>query len=85
MRIAITGATGFLGHYVVSYLASQGHLCRCWYRPSPIFRNLTSAATRGRGAGRHGARGSWRKRICAGVSKPNRWRICRCRVVSRVG
>ena len=33
MRIAITGATGFLGHHVVSRLASQGHLCRCWFRP----------------------------------------------------
>jgi nucleoside-diphosphate-sugar epimerase len=33
MRIAITGATGFLGHYVVTRLASQGYLCRCWYRP----------------------------------------------------
>jgi nucleoside-diphosphate-sugar epimerase len=33
MRIAITGATGFLGHYIVSRLASQGHVCRCWYRP----------------------------------------------------
>jgi nucleoside-diphosphate-sugar epimerase len=33
MRIAVTGATGFLGHYVVSRLASQGHRCRCWYRP----------------------------------------------------
>ena len=33
VRIAITGATGFLGHYVVTRFASQGHLCRCWYRP----------------------------------------------------
>jgi nucleoside-diphosphate-sugar epimerase len=33
MRIAITGATGFLGHHIVSRLASQGHLCRCWHRP----------------------------------------------------
>jgi nucleoside-diphosphate-sugar epimerase len=33
MRIAITGATGFLGHYIVSHLASQGHVCRCWHRP----------------------------------------------------
>jgi nucleoside-diphosphate-sugar epimerase len=34
MRIAITGATGFLGRYVVSHLADLGHECRCWYRPS---------------------------------------------------
>jgi nucleoside-diphosphate-sugar epimerase len=34
MRIAVTGATGFLGHHIVSHLASQGHACRCWYRPS---------------------------------------------------
>ena len=33
MRIAITGATGFLGLYIVNHLASAGHVCRCWYRP----------------------------------------------------
>lgn len=34
MRIAITGATGFLGRYLVRHLAEQGHTLRCWYRPS---------------------------------------------------
>jgi nucleoside-diphosphate-sugar epimerase len=33
MRLAITGATGFLGHYIVGHLAQAGHSCRCWYRP----------------------------------------------------
>jgi nucleoside-diphosphate-sugar epimerase len=33
MRIAITGATGFLGRYVVQHLARAGHRLRCWYRP----------------------------------------------------
>ncbi len=33
MRIAITGATGFLGRYIVRRLATQGHVCHCWYRP----------------------------------------------------
>jgi nucleoside-diphosphate-sugar epimerase len=34
MLIAVTGATGFLGHYLVRVLAAQGHRLRCWYRPS---------------------------------------------------
>ena len=34
MRIAITGATGFVGRYLVRHLAQAGHKLRCWYRPS---------------------------------------------------
>ncbi len=33
MRIAVTGATGFLGRYVVRHLAAAGHRLRCWHRP----------------------------------------------------
>src|SRR5262249_44012519 len=33
MRIAITGATGFVGRYLVRHLADAGHQLRCWYRP----------------------------------------------------
>ena len=32
MRIAVTGATGFIGRYLVRHLIEQGHSLRCWYR-----------------------------------------------------
>lgn len=32
MKIAVTGATGFLGRYIVGHLAGAGHQLRCWYR-----------------------------------------------------
>jgi len=32
MLIAVTGATGFLGRYVVRQLAGNGNSLRCWYR-----------------------------------------------------
>ncbi len=32
MNVAVTGATGFLGRYVVNRLTGAGHRCRCWFR-----------------------------------------------------
>jgi nucleoside-diphosphate-sugar epimerase len=34
MKIAVTGATGFLGRYIVRHLGGAGHHLRCWYRQS---------------------------------------------------
>jgi len=33
MKIAVTGATGFIGRYIVEHLVEQGYVCRCWFRP----------------------------------------------------
>src|SRR5262245_2571980 len=33
MKMAVTGATGFLGRYLVRQFANAGHRLRCWYRP----------------------------------------------------
>lgn len=33
MRIAVTGATGFIGRYIVRRLVGLNHRCRCWHRP----------------------------------------------------
>jgi len=33
MTIGVTGATGFLGRYLVNHLTAAGHDCRCWHRP----------------------------------------------------
>jgi nucleoside-diphosphate-sugar epimerase len=40
MRVGLTGATGFLGRYLVTHLAGKGHHCRCWYRLSSDRRGL---------------------------------------------
>jgi len=34
MRVALTRATGFIGRYIATHLAEQGHQLRCWHRAS---------------------------------------------------
>ena len=45
MKIAVTGATGFVGHYLVRHLAGAGHSLRCWYRPGSDRGGLESCAS----------------------------------------
>ena len=33
MKIALTGATGFVGRYLVRQLLEGGNQLRCWHRP----------------------------------------------------
>jgi nucleoside-diphosphate-sugar epimerase len=42
MLIAVTGATGFLGRYIVRRLGESGHRLRCWYRPASDREGLES-------------------------------------------
>jgi nucleoside-diphosphate-sugar epimerase len=47
MKVAVTGATGFLGRYIVNHLRVAGHDCRCWCRPDSDrggFQKQTSGA-----------------------------------------
>ena len=40
MKIAITGATGFLGRYIAAQLAGERHELRCWHRAKSDRRGL---------------------------------------------
>jgi len=44
MRIAVTGATGLVGRYVVRRLAAAGHRLRCWYGPASDLGGFAEAA-----------------------------------------
>ena len=47
MKIAVTGATGFLGRYVVSSLAAAGHRLICWHRPTSDLGHFPSPMPKG--------------------------------------
>ena len=42
VKIAVTGATGFVGRYIVAHLTSGKHQCRCWFRPESDRSGLTA-------------------------------------------
>lgn len=46
MRIGITGATGFLGRYILRHLVDTGHECVCWLRASSKLDGLEVDADR---------------------------------------
>jgi nucleoside-diphosphate-sugar epimerase len=47
MKIAVTGATGFLGRYLVAHLAGSGHQLLCWYRPTSDLGHFPATLPRG--------------------------------------
>jgi nucleoside-diphosphate-sugar epimerase len=47
MRIAVTGATGFLGRHLVAHLAGAGHSLVCWYRPTSDLGHFPATLPRG--------------------------------------
>lgn len=44
MHIAVTGATGFIGRYVLRRLTNAGHRLRCWSRPASDRTHLDDVA-----------------------------------------
>ncbi len=46
MQIAVTGATGFLGRYIVARLLAAGSLVRCWRRTTSDVSGFDAAANR---------------------------------------
>ena len=44
MRIALTGATGFLGRYILRQFARSGHTCRAWRRAASNIIGIESLA-----------------------------------------
>lgn len=47
MKIAVTGATGFLGRYIVSRLTEAGHRLLCWHRPTSDLGHFPSSIPSG--------------------------------------
>jgi nucleoside-diphosphate-sugar epimerase len=45
MKIAVTGGTGFIGHYLLRRLAAAGHELRAWYRPASDRTGLNDVAS----------------------------------------
>src|SRR5437870_2622303 len=86
MRIAITGATGFLGRYLVRHLAGAGHRLRCWHRAGSDLggfgevaggqRGAAGGFAHGLGPGEAGATGAGRPAGTPGRGPPpqaSRW------------